>query len=91
MTWSISFSAPNKAAAQVALTQKLPAAMLHQAPHARDFDMVKTFLSAAIEVCEEGTVSVSASGHVDTDWADPVPSITAVNLSSVSVRSTAGA
>jgi hypothetical protein len=87
MTWSISFSASSKASAQIELTTRLPAAMLGQRPHARDFDMVKTMLASAIDVCEEGLITVSAGGHVDTDWGADVPKITAVSISSLSVRS----
>lgn len=88
MTWSISFSAPNKAAAQIELTMRLPQAMLGQKPHAVDYDLVKAMLSAAIGACAEGAFTVSANGHVNTYWAEPVPVVSGIYLGSVSVNST---
>jgi hypothetical protein len=81
MTWSLSISAASKAAAKVALTVELPKAMLHQKPHARDFDMVRNAINAAIDACEEGAISVSANGSVSASgWDNPVPAITGVHM-----------
>lgn len=87
MTWSLSITAPSKAAAKVAVTIELPKAMLHQKPHARDFDVVRNAINGAIDACEEGAIGVTASGHVNTNWSEPMPAITAVNLQ-LSVYST---
>ena len=81
MTWSISFSAPTKAEAKLELIRKLPAAMLHQKPHARDFDTVKNAISGAVDACAEGSVTVSASGHLNGDWQDgDIPEVRGVTI-----------
>lgn len=81
MTWSLSLSAPSKAAAKVALTVALPQAMLHQKPHARDFDMVRNAINGAIDACEEGAISISANGSVSAaGWDDAVPAISGVHM-----------
>ena len=81
MTWSISLGAPSKAAAKLAVTVALPKAMLHQQPHARDFDVVRDAINGAIDACAEGAITVTGSGHLSGDWKDgDIPELRGVNV-----------
>jgi hypothetical protein len=68
VTWSISLIANSKAEAKLAVTRELPKAMLHQQPHARDYDVVRGAINGAIDACAEGAVSVVGSGHLNGEW-----------------------
>lgn len=70
MTWSISLIANSKADAKLAVTRELPKAMLHQAPHARDFDVVRGAINGAIDACADGAVTVVGHGHMNGDWVN---------------------
>jgi hypothetical protein len=87
MTWSVSISAANKAAAKRAVTRDLPKAMLHQTPHVHDFDVVRNAINGAIDACEEGTISISGSGHVNYTGDGDATTIKGVNIQ-LSVNST---
>lgn len=81
MTWSISVSAPNKAAAKLAVTRALGAQMLaSSAPHARDFNMVQGAIHGAIDACAEGAISVTGSGYLNGNWINgDIPEVRGVN------------
>jgi hypothetical protein len=91
MTWSISISAPSKDAAKRAVTVELPKAMLHQLPHARDFDTVRSAINGAIDACAEGAITVAGSGHLIGDWKDgDIPDVRGVSIQ-ISISSKAAA
>lgn len=83
MTWSISLSAPSKAAAKLEVTRALGAQMLSasQKPHARDFNVVQAAIHGMIDACTEGVIAVSGSGYLNGDWIDgDIPAVKGVSF-----------
>jgi hypothetical protein len=76
MSWNLSLTAPSKVQAKRAVTLQLPKAMLGQEIHAHDFPSVRQALDAAIDICAEGAVSISANGSVSADSPDHIRSVT---------------
>lgn len=81
MTWSVSFGAASKADAKLVAVDALAKALLSQQAHRRDFAAVCSAINGAIDVCAEGSVSVSASGHLSGSWENgDIPVVTGVNI-----------
>lgn len=90
MTWSISVGAPTKAEAKRRVTLELPKSMLHQVPHARDFEVVLHAIHGAIDACAEGVVTVSGGGYLSGNWVEgDIPEVRGVHLNLVVSSTTA--
>ncbi len=87
MTWNINITAPSRSQAKNAVAAALAKSMSVMSEHALDFEFVLRTLFAAIDLVEEGTVSVNATGYLSVGYEITPPVVTGVYITSMYVTS----